>query len=79
MRAIETTEGSDRAFAFLELNQRPEKPRSRGVTEIRGPYYTPIGRRYLKDVLETMGAYVGHPQVRRRFVRPDAARVGTRR
>lgn len=57
MRAIETTEGIDRAFAFLELNQRPEKPRTRGVTEIRGPYYTPVGRRYLKDVLETMGAY----------------------
>ena len=57
MRAIETTEGSDRAFAFLQLNQRPQKPRARGVTEIRGPYYTPVGRRYLKDVLETMGAY----------------------
>ena len=28
------------------------------MTEIRGPYYTPVGRRYLKDVLETMGAYV---------------------
>ena len=27
------------------------------MTEIRGPYYTPVGRRYLKDVLETMGAY----------------------
>src|SRR5207253_8219323 len=29
-----------------------------GVTEIRGPYYTPVGRRYLEDLLETMGAYV---------------------
>src|SRR5204863_5580222 len=28
------------------------------LTEIRGPYYTPMGRRYLKDLLETMGAYV---------------------
>jgi phosphosulfolactate synthase (CoM biosynthesis protein A) len=49
---------AERAFAFLELNRRPGKPRSRGVTEIRGPYYTPVGRRYLADVLETMGAYV---------------------
>ena len=49
---------AERAFAFLELNKRPGKPRSRGVTEIRGPYYTPVGRRYLADVLETMGAYV---------------------
>jgi phosphosulfolactate synthase (CoM biosynthesis protein A) len=47
-----------RAFAFLRVNQRPGKPRSRGVTEIRGPYYTPMGKRYLQDVLETMGAYV---------------------
>jgi phosphosulfolactate synthase (CoM biosynthesis protein A) len=49
---------AERAFAFLRLNERPPKPRSRGVTEIRGPYYTPVGRRYLEDVLETMGAYV---------------------
>jgi phosphosulfolactate synthase (CoM biosynthesis protein A) len=48
----------ERAFAFLRLNDRPPKPRSRGVTEIRGPYYTPVGRRYLEDVLETMGAHI---------------------
>src|SRR5438477_6564168 len=39
-------------------NEREGKPRNRGITEIRGPYYTPIGRRYLEDILETMGAYV---------------------
>ena len=49
---------SERAFAFLSLNERPSKPRSRGVTEIRGPYYTPVGRRYLEDLLETMGEWV---------------------
>jgi phosphosulfolactate synthase (CoM biosynthesis protein A) len=48
----------DRAFAFLKANRRPDKPRRRGVTEIRGPYYTPIGKRYLEDVLETMGHWV---------------------
>src|SRR5512139_3134608 len=48
----------ERAFSFLRLNARPAKPRSRGITEIRGPYYTPMGKRYLQDVLETMGAYV---------------------
>src|SRR5216684_6251438 len=48
----------ERAFAFLRLNERPPKPRTRGVTEIRGPYYTPMGKRYLQDILETMGAYV---------------------
>jgi len=49
---------ADRAFPFLRVNQREGKPRKRGVTEIRGPYYTPVGKRYLEDVLETMGAYV---------------------
>ena len=48
----------DRALSFLRVNERPPKPRSRGLTEIRGPYYTPMGKRYLQDVLETMGAYV---------------------
>ena len=48
----------ERAFAALPLNQREPKPRSRGLTEIRGPYYTPMGKRYLSDILETMGQYV---------------------
>lgn len=47
-----------RAFGFLALNQRQGKPRTRGVTEVRGPYYTPMGRRYLEDLLETMGPYI---------------------
>jgi len=55
MSAIEP---SERAFAFIRLNERGRKPRTRGVTEIRGPYYTPMGRRYLEDILETMGAWV---------------------
>ena len=49
---------NERAFAFLKLNDRLPKPRSRGITEIRGPYYTPMGKRYLADILETMGAYI---------------------
>ncbi|HET9176901.1 MAG TPA: phosphosulfolactate synthase [Terriglobia bacterium] len=49
---------SDRAFPFLRLNDRPAKPRQRGITEIRGPYYTPMGSRYLQDILDTMGWYV---------------------
>lgn len=51
-------EAGGRAFPFLRTNPRPTKPRACGVTEIRGPYYTPMGKRYLADVLETMGAYV---------------------
>lgn len=45
-------------FSFLRLNERPPKPRASGVTEIRGPYYTPMGKRYLQDLLETVGDYV---------------------
>ena len=48
----------DRAFPFLQLNQRAPKPRTIGLTEIRGPYYTPLGKRQLEDILETMGEYV---------------------
>ena len=48
----------DRAFSFLRTNDRPPKPRKTGLTEIRGPYYTPMGRRYLEDILETMGTYI---------------------
>src|SRR5437667_5439634 len=49
---------NNRAFPFIRMNEREGKPRKRGVTEIRGPYYTPMGKRYLEDILETMGAYV---------------------
>lgn len=48
----------DRAFSFIRINQRDSKPRKQGLTEIRGPYYTPVGKRYLSDILETVGAYV---------------------
>ncbi len=49
---------NERAFSFLKINERQSKPRTRGITEIRGPYYTPMGRRYLEDIFETMGNYV---------------------
>lgn len=53
-----TPPSETRAFSLLRRNPRPGKPRSRGITEIRGPYYTPLGRRCLEDVLETMGLYI---------------------
>jgi phosphosulfolactate synthase (CoM biosynthesis protein A) len=46
------------AFDFLRMNEREGKPRQRGITEIRGPYYSVMGKRYLSDVLETMGSSV---------------------
>ncbi|NIV04137.1 MAG: phosphosulfolactate synthase [Calditrichae bacterium] len=45
-------------FDFLNKNQRQTKPRTQGITEIRGPYYSVMGKRYLQDILETMGEYV---------------------
>jgi phosphosulfolactate synthase (CoM biosynthesis protein A) len=48
----------DRSFSFLRVNEREGKPRKRGLTEIRGPYYSVVGRRYLEDLFEMMGAYV---------------------
>lgn len=49
---------SSKPFSFIRMNERPGKPRTKGITEIRGPYYTVMGKRYLEDVLETMGEYV---------------------
>src|SRR6266542_1660916 len=49
-----------RRFDFLQHNPRPSKPRTRGLTEIRGPYYTVAGTRYLTDVLESAGEFIDH-------------------
>ena len=49
---------TERSFPFLRVNEREGKPRKCGLTEIRGPYYSVVGRRYLEDVFETMGVYV---------------------
>ncbi|MBD0279446.1 MAG: hypothetical protein ICV81_16015 [Flavisolibacter sp.] len=35
---------------FIKTNHRPPKPRAIGLTEIRGPYYTTMGKRYIQDV-----------------------------
>lgn len=48
----------EKTFDFLKINERQSKPRTVGVTEIRGPYYTVMGKRYLQDIMETMGEYV---------------------
>ena len=45
-------------FDFVRKNQRADKPRKTGITEIRGPYYSVMGKNYLEDVLNTMGPYI---------------------
>src|SRR5690625_4115252 len=46
------------ALTEIRSNSRQEKPRTKVITEIRGTYYTVMGKRYLSDVLETMGDHV---------------------
>lgn len=46
------------AFSFLRLNARQTKPRNRGITEIRGPYYSAYGPRRLEDLLEIAGPHI---------------------
>lgn len=53
-----TNSANERAFSFIPVNDRGDKPRLKGITEIRGPYYSVMGKRYLTDILETMGKYV---------------------
>jgi phosphosulfolactate synthase (CoM biosynthesis protein A) len=48
----------EHSFPFLRINERESKPRKHGLTEIRGPYYSVVGRRYLEDLFKMMGAYV---------------------
>jgi phosphosulfolactate synthase (CoM biosynthesis protein A) len=46
------------SFDFIPRAYRPEKPRSVGLTEIRGPYYSTYGTRHLADVLDVAGEWV---------------------
>lgn len=55
---METVPDQIKVFEFLRMNKRQSKPRTLGITEIRGPYYTPMGKRYSEDILETMGEYI---------------------
>lgn len=48
----------DNGLGFIRANPRTPKPRSAGVTEIRGPYYAAYGKQHLQDALETMGEHV---------------------
>lgn len=46
------------AFEWLQRNDRPEKPRQIGLTEIRAAYYSNFGLTYFRDILEMSGNYV---------------------
>ncbi|CAA0835946.1 Aldolase-type TIM barrel family protein [Striga hermonthica] len=44
--------------SFFEDEDRPEKPRSFGVTEMRGPHYTLSSQNLLQEVFDSMGEFV---------------------
>ncbi|GMH05366.1 hypothetical protein Nepgr_007206 [Nepenthes gracilis] len=44
--------------SFREDEDRPEKPRRCGVTEIRGPNYSLFSQNALEDIFESMGQFV---------------------
>ena len=48
----------ERAFPSIPLNSRAGKPRSTGLTEVRGPIYSVIGPNYLEDMFSLMGDYI---------------------
>ena len=47
-----------KTFEFIRLNELPTKPRTTGIIEFRGPYYTPVTEGYLTDLLNDWGDYV---------------------
>jgi phosphosulfolactate synthase (CoM biosynthesis protein A) len=50
--------GKEGFLDFIRSNPRGSKPRTKGLTEIRGPYYSILGPRHLEDVFETAGPYI---------------------
>lgn len=44
--------------SFFEDEDRSEKPRTFGVTEMRGPHYTLLTQNLLQDIFESMGHFV---------------------
>lgn len=44
--------------SFFEDEDRPDKPRRYGVTEMRGPHYTLLSQNVIQDIFESMGQFV---------------------
>lgn len=49
---------TNRSLPDAVLNEREEKPRSAGITEVRGPYYTIAGPNYLEDLYNLAGEWI---------------------
>ena len=59
-RSLSTTAPrfSSLPYSFLPANSLDPKPRQKGLTEIRGPYYAPVTKTYLDELLSDWGEYV---------------------
>ncbi len=54
-----SSSSSTHPFSFLPANAlEPKAKRTRGLTEIRGPYYAPVTKTYLDELLKDWGEYV---------------------
>jgi hypothetical protein len=59
IRLLSNSHEQSTAFSFLPSNKLTTKPnRKKGITEIRGPYYAPVTRTYLDELLSDWGDYV---------------------
>jgi phosphosulfolactate synthase (CoM biosynthesis protein A) len=47
-----------KAFEFVKIEELKGKPRSEGITEIRGSYYTVVTPKYLEELLNIAGEYI---------------------
>lgn len=48
----------NRSFPYVPMNGRDPKPRTKSITEIRGPYYAMTPPTYTKELLEGMGEHI---------------------
>ena len=62
MKPNEKREQSDvwknRSFPYVPMNDRDPKPRTKSITEIRGPYYAVTPHTYTDELLRLMGEHV---------------------
>lgn len=48
----------NRLFPYVPMNGRVAKPRTKSITEIRGPYYSMVTPGYVEELLQCMGEHV---------------------
>lgn len=48
----------NRNFPYVPMNGRVAKPRTKSITEIRGPYYSMVTPGYVDELLQCMGEHV---------------------